>query len=353
MNDEERAVSVIIPARDEELNIEGVVRSLAGQRGVREIIVADDQSRDRTAEILDRLAHEFPFLVRLPLEALPAGWRGKTHAAAEGAKRAVAPWLLFADADTRYKPCSVTSLLRLAESSGANMLSVSPAQHVETWYEKSVIPLMFSDLAHLFPFDAVNDPNSPVAAANGQCILVRRSVYDEIGGFEAVRSDILEDVELAKRVKRSGARLLFLPGSEWVETRMYRSFGAMWQGWTKNLFLLYGRKRGKIALAAARHFALDSLPVILIIIFIVLIAAGHLHAWIAIAWIVCAVVVLVRQRSLLREFETLGFRTSLRLYGPLGGLLLALMMINSLRAYRRGGSIEWKGRIYSTNGEKS
>lgn len=348
---EDSPVSVIIPARDEEHNIEGVVRSVAAQSGVRQVIVVDDESSDQTPEILERLSREFARLEWLRAGSLPAGWRGKTHASAVGASRATASWLLFADADTRHKPGSVTALLALADSRGAAMLSVSPGQRMETWWERLVIPLVFSELARLYRFDDVNNPASRAAAANGQCILIRRSAYDAVGGFEGVRGAILEDVELAKRVKQSGETLIFLPGGEWVETRMYRSFGAMWEGWTKNLFLLYDRNSVRIAAAAARLLALSSLPETLWIVFAALFFAGDHRAGILIAWAASTIVLFAGQGVRRRELAKLGFSPRLSLYAPAGAPLVVVMMLNSLWAYRRRGSIQWKGRTYSAKGE--
>src|SRR5512143_1345701 len=239
-------VSVIIPARNEEANIARAVRSAACQPGVREIIVVDDASTDRTGEILEGLKREIATLRVLRVDALPEGWTGKSHAAATGARASAADWLLFADADTEPKPGSLAALLEKAEAEHADLLSISPGQVTETWWEKSVIPLVYVYLAKLYRFEDVSNPDSPAAAANGQYLLIRREAYERIGGHEAVRREILEDVELARRVKSSGGRLLFLPGAEWAETRMYHTFGAMWQGWTKNLYLLYGRNPARI-----------------------------------------------------------------------------------------------------------
>lgn len=348
---EDSPVSVIIPARDEEHNIEGVVRSLAEQSGVRQVIVVDDESSDRTPEILERLAREFARLEWLRVGSLPAGWRGKTHACAVGASRATASWLLFADADTRHKAGSVAALLALAESRGAAMLSLSPGQRMETWWEPLVIPLVFSELARLYRFEDVNNPASPAAAANGQCILIRRSAYNAVGGFEAVRGEILEDVALAKRVKASGAKLVFLPGGEWVETRMYSTFGAMWQGWTKNLFLLYDRKPLRMAAAAARLLALDSLPVGSFIVLAVLCLTGKHLFEITIALVASTIADILTRRARRREFARLGFSPRLSVYAPAGAPLVVLMTLNSLWAYRRGGSIQWRGRTYPAKGD--
>src|SRR5579862_3135350 len=121
-------VSVIIPARNEEANIERVVKSVANQKDVREILVVDDQSEDRTARVLDELKVEIPLLQVLRIESLPPGWLGKTHAVAQGARAATGDWLLFTDADTRHLDGSLGELLRRAEEEHVDLLSLSPGQ---------------------------------------------------------------------------------------------------------------------------------------------------------------------------------------------------------------------------------
>src|SRR5208283_4722105 len=121
-------VSAIIPARNEEINIARVVKSLANQQGIREILVVDDQSFDRTREILAALTVEIPLLRTLRVESLPPGWLGKTHAAATGARAAKGDWLLFTDADTEHLPGSLAELVERAEDEHVDLLSVSPGQ---------------------------------------------------------------------------------------------------------------------------------------------------------------------------------------------------------------------------------
>ena len=254
-------VTVIIPARNEAANIAQVVRSLAHQQGIREILVVDDESGDRTGEILAALEVEIPLLRTLRVESLPEGWLGKTHAAAQGARAATGDWLLFTDADTEHFPGSLAELVQRAEVERADLLSLSPGQETLTWWEKSVIPLVYVKLASLFRFEEVSDPSSAAAAANGQYLLVRREIYERCGGHEAVKSETLDDVELARRIKASGGKLLFLPGARWVRTRMYHSFGEMWQGWAKNLYLLYGGNVSKMLAAVASLWLLDVFPV--------------------------------------------------------------------------------------------
>jgi glycosyltransferase involved in cell wall biosynthesis len=237
MNPDE-CVSAIIPARNEERSIAQAVISVAEQPEVREIVVVNDQSSDGTGEILRRLAAEHPKLRVVEAGPLPAGWAGKNHAAWLGAQKAAGDWLLFTDADAVHLPGSTARALAEGKSSGADLVSYSPGQEMHTWWERALIPFIFCRLSQLYSYAAINDPDSPAAAANGQYLLIRRNVYERIGGHEAVREEVLEDVALARLAKSAGFRLHFGPGDQICRVRMYSSFRAMWEGWSKNLLPL-------------------------------------------------------------------------------------------------------------------
>lgn len=348
----EGRVSVIIPARNEEAGIASAVRSVAAQQGVREILVVDDQSQDRTGEILQGLKVELPSLRSIRIEALPEGWVGKPHALAAGARLAEGEWLLFTDADTEHLPGSLAALLGRAESAKADLLSVSPAQKTVAWWEKSVIPLVYTRLARLYRFEEVSDPQSPAAAANGQYLLIRREVYERIGGHEAVRDKILEDVELARRVKGAGGRLVFLPGAEWVETRMYRSFVEMWRGWTKNLYLLYERRLDRVLMAVAELWFLGLAPALVFLALCLVFALGQGSGSSVLAAVGFFLLAVIRQWGYARELGRLGFDPRLASYQVPGAALLGLLLLNSARVHRWSRRIEWKGRGYATEGKR-
>ncbi len=339
-------VSAIIPARNEESNVGRSVRSIAAQPEILELIVVDDQSEDRTPEILSELSQEFPALQTIRVDRLPPGWLGKPHALVTGARVASGHWLLFTDADTEHRPGSLGKLIARAESCDADLLSVSPGQETSRWWEKAVIPLIFAQLSELYPFADVNNPQSPAAAANGQYILIRRATYESIGGYAAAPDAILEDVALADRVKAARGRLVFLPGGEWVRTRMYSTFGAMWQGWTKNLFLLFGRDTGKIRKMILEQMLSHWLPGVLAPLLLTFAFWGRQRGKTAVAGIACVIAFSTQQRRYRQQLRKAGFAPSLAKYIFAGAPLASALLLSSVWAHRHRGSISWKGRTY-------
>lgn len=229
-------VSIIVPARNEEACLGACLESLAAQTGTAtEIIVVDDSSTDRTRAI----AESFPSVNVISAPLPPPGFSGKCNACQAGADCASGDWLLFTDADTVHLPGSLARALAEAREQHADLLSFSPKQEVHGVIERALMTVIFAELASTFRPQEVSDPKSPVAAANGQYLLVRREAYEAVGGHAAVAQTLLEDVALAANVKRSGRRLRFRYGGDMVRTRMYRTLPALWEGWTKNLTLLF------------------------------------------------------------------------------------------------------------------
>ena len=258
-------LSVIIPARNEEDCLGECARSLVGQEedGWRlgeewEIIVVNDASTDRTREI----AAGFAGVTVMDAPKLERGWTGKANACWAGAQTARGKWLLFTDADTIHEPGKLRLAIIEAERHEAGMLSYSPRQIVRGLAQRAVMPLIFSDLAVTYSPAKVNDPANRVAAANGQFLLVRRDVYDKIGGHAAVKGSVLEDVELASLVKRRKLGLRFRNAPEAVAARMYRSFGALVEGWTKNLALLFGNAPMLAAIRLLQLVVLIGVPLL-------------------------------------------------------------------------------------------
>jgi cellulose synthase/poly-beta-1,6-N-acetylglucosamine synthase-like glycosyltransferase len=340
-------VSVIVPARNEADCLADCLRSLVGQPGASyEVIVVDDHSTDGTRAIAESfraptLSQEMrgdgASQVRvITADALPPGWSGKCNAASSGAKVAKGKWLLFTDADTKHSADSIVQGLEEAQEHSADMLSYSPKQEVASFAERALMPVIFAELAAQYPPKAVSDPKSEVAAANGQYMLIKRGVYDAVGGHAAVARTILEDVELAKLVKRAGYKLHFRM-SDAVSTRMYRSFPQMLEGWTKNLALLFPHAPSLAMLRTAEF---------------VLIAGGALGAltaglerkpWMAAA---AAAVAVGTWSFFLWHIRRAHFDWVSNALAVFGLPLFAVLLLNSDISHKRG-SVRWKGREYA------
>jgi chlorobactene glucosyltransferase len=332
-------ISAIIPARNEEASIGRAVESVASQPEIGEVIVVNDQSIDRTGAILSELEARVPKLKVLVTNDLPASWVGKNYAVSIGAAAANGDWLLFTDADTCHLPGSSRRALADAADHAAALVSYSPEQEMHTFWERALIPVIYSRLSQRYSFERVNDPESPDAAANGQFLLICRKVYRTIGGHEGVANHILEDVALARRVKRAGYKIFFAPGQGVVQTRMYRSFGAMWEGWTKNLYPLMGGTPGSVLAEIAPLAVLA----ILAVLSVYLLASHAPSAW-ALSAVALTVVCAARLSYGVVSDGSL-YTVSFIPYRLLGLCLYGVALIVSSWKTTRG-SVVWKGREY-------
>jgi chlorobactene glucosyltransferase len=236
-------VSIIVPARNEERNIRRCVTSLLEQDyPYFEVIVVDDGSTDGTGAILDEIACFHPrgdCLWVLRLRELPQGWAGKPHALHAGVQESHGDWLLFTDADTWHAPSALRTSVTRATGEGIDLLTLGSSQELPGFWDRVMMPLAYLGISMQYPSRLVNDPNSPVAIANGQYILIRRAVYDALGGYARpdLRSTVLDDRDLARAVKESGFRLRFVDGRDLVRVHMYHGLADTWRGWRKNAFL--------------------------------------------------------------------------------------------------------------------
>jgi glycosyltransferase involved in cell wall biosynthesis len=328
-------ITAIVPARDEAAVIAACVEALAKQSEITEIVVVNDQSSDTTAAIVRDLAIRISKLRLLEAQEPPPGWVGKNNALTLGARSATSDWLLFTDADVELEECATARALQIAQENHAALVSFSPQQITEKWYEKALIPFVYCRLARRFSYAAVNDPNSSAAAANGQFLLIRRDVYEAVGGHARFASDVLEDVALAAAVKAAGHRLWFGPAKGIVRARMYRTFGAMWEGWTKNLYRLMGGTPWKAFREGESAFPWIPLVVILLgIKFPVAMFAGVL-------------LLALRQMNYGSELVRNQYPFAFIIYYIPAVFLYAGVLAASHRSYARG-KVQWKGREYST-----
>ena len=328
------SVTVIVPARNEEAVIAACIASLANQPEIAEILVVNDQSTDGTARVVSGLMEKIPNLRLLESGGLPDGWVGKNHALWVGVQQAKCTWLLFTDADAEHERDSVSRALQIVKERAAALVSFSPEQITEAWYEKALIPFIYLRLAKRFSYENVNDPNSDAAAANGQFLMLRRDVYDTIGGHAGVAGEVLEDVALAMRVKAAGHRISFGSGKGIVRVRMYRSFQAMWQGWKKNLYRLMGGTPWTVFREMESN--LPWIPLLVIVL-------GLKFPFL---FFVGVLLLIARQTSYGLDLARNQFPFSFIFYYVPAVALYVGVLWASYRSHVNG-RIEWKGREYS------
>jgi glycosyltransferase involved in cell wall biosynthesis len=341
-------LSVIIPARNEERNLPVCLESLLVQDSSLfplgtdwELIVVDDHSADRTRVVAQQAATKYRGVRVLEAPSLSdtqGAFTGKTNACWFGAQHARGKWLLFTDADTMHEPNDLRHALHEAEKYKADLLSYSPRQIVSGLAQRALMPLIFSELASVYPPAEVNDPNRRAAAANGQFLLVERGAYFAIGGHRAVGGSVLEDVDLAWNMKRAKRVIRFRYAPDALSTRMYRGFGDMVEGWTKNLALLFPH--------ALRLVAWRTLDILLMLLPLLIWLLPYLVLWQR------AAIVLLWLRTVLRFYTRVarshfGFvNCALSVFGlP----LFILLLVRSWMQHHMFHRVAWKGRQYHTD----
>jgi len=340
-------LTVIIPARNEEDCLGACLQSLVTQSEDVfklgqdwDLVMVDDHSTDRTAEI----ARTFSGVTVLPAGKLEKGWTGKANALWTAARKARGRWLLFTDADTIHEPGDLRRAIHEATRHKAGMLSYSPRQVVSGLWQRAMMPLVFCELALAYPPAKVSDPNQRIAAANGQFLLIEREAYRRIGGHPAVAGSVLEDVELAVLAKRRKIGLRFRYADDALATRMYRSTLSMFDGWTKNLALLFNN-----ALALSMWRALDIVLLLGLPVLVIELWNAHFTArpieWLGAGW----VLLLLWIRTLVRFYarvakSNFGFVDCA--LSPLGLPPFVFLLYRSWFQHRVLKQVSWKGRTY-------
>jgi glycosyltransferase involved in cell wall biosynthesis len=341
-------LTVVVPARNEEDCLGACLESLVSQSEEIfelgrdwELVVVDDHSSDRTREI----ARGFAGVTVIEAGKLERGWTGKANAVWTAARKARGRWLLFTDADTIHEPGDLRRAMHEAERHKAGMLSYSPRQVVQGLMQRALMPLVFSELALAYPPAKVSDPAQRIAAANGQFLLVEREAYRRLGGHASVADKVLEDVELAFLAKRRRVGLRFRYAEDAVSTRMYRSVGAMIEGWSKNLALLFNNALMLAVWRALDFLLLFGLPVLAFELWNARLAARSLE-WLGAGWILALLWVRTLVRFYVRVSKS-NFPFADCALAPLGLPLFVALLYRSWFQHRILKRVSWKGRSYA------
>ena len=343
-------ISVCIPARNEERNIRACIEAaLAQDYPNLELIVLDDRSTDATPSILADIASQDPRLRPISGTDLPEGWAGKPHALHQASAVARGEWLCFVDADTFVMRQALSACYVKAIETNADMFTIMTSQIMGTFWEKVVMPLVMTALSVGFSPRKVNDPKRKDAIANGQFIMLKRSVYDAIGGHESVKNQIVEDKAIAEQVKWKGYRLVVANGYAVARTRMYTSLPEIWEGWTKNIYLGLRDQPSLLVLGVFGTFVL-------------LIAALFLPVWplLGLLWYLKGggwMAATVITKSLILWAFLIYVRANVAkamdippwyaFTTPLGAAVFAAMMLTSTWKVLSGKGVTWKGRMYT------
>ena len=346
-------VSLLIPARNEAAVIEKCVLSGINQTYSKlEILVLDDESEDNTPKILKKIqAVNKSVRVITGSGPLP-GWLGKPRACMQLSEAASGDLLLFIDADTWLEPNAITEIVESFLHENLDAITVWPQQHVITFWEKTVLPLVYFALITLLPVEYVKrDPRwlphffrpifrTSFAAACGQCIGFSRKAYDGIGGHSSVKNEIVEDVELAKMLKIHGYRIAMYHGIGQVHCRMYNDHQSMYQGFRKNFFAGFGYSYVFFLLAAMLHIVVFILPYLLL--------AYSLMVGVSIITICAAssIMLIHLQRWILDRKNK--WDSLFGLLHPLGVLWFQWLGITVLADRIGRRHVEWKGRSISS-----
>jgi chlorobactene glucosyltransferase len=330
-------VSLIVPARDEERTIERAVRAFLAQTYQQlEVIVVNDRSTDATGAILAGI--DDPRLVVITGEEPSPGWLGKPWALAQGSRHARGELLLFVDADVVYAPEAVEAAVAQLEESGVAMLSLFPRFEMHGFWEHVAMPNL-SFFAFVFlPLWLGNRTRLPIlGAGGGPGNLVRREVYDQVGGHEALRDAVIDDVALARLVRRGGHRSTFVRGDDFVSVRMYHGLREVIEGFTKNAFSAFNRSY--------------------LLAFVLALGTGLFHLF-PYVWMLTgdlASIATVALISLIRLvlYVALGYRIDNALFGhPLMMLVWGWITLRSVWYTGIRRQVRWRGRTYDAKATK-
>lgn len=348
----QRKVSVLIPARNEERDLPATLEALRPSLPfAHELIVFSDASTDRTDAIVEEFAAEFPNVRLVKGQGLPDGWVGKPHACHQLSQHASGDVLLFVDADVQLHPGALPAIVGLMHEHRASCLSAVPRQVTGTWFEAMVLPLLHLTYLSWFPLILTRrSADARFLAANGQVLAVERAAYDAIGGFEAVRREVVDDMAFCRLMKESGRGVLFADGDRIASCRMYRGAREVWQGFSKNLYEGIGGNVFALSFVLALYTTGFILPWLAIVPAGLTLSGGSswMNATSALLFVSAFGANLLQRATMAIRYRQRALSIALH---PLAVATLLAIAVNSF-IWSARGTITWAGRHYVKRQER-
>ncbi len=340
-------ITVVIPMRNEENNVVACIESVMSQSYPLhqiQIIAVNDNSEDNTVPLIRELQKKYANLELVNAPKLPDGWVGKNFACFSGIKQASADWFVFMDADTMMLPELLVSVVNYSMQNKMDMLSLIPFQQMQSQGEKILLPGIFFAISLSMDFSKIANVDSPDSIANGQFIMFNAKSYAEMGGHEAIKNIVMEDMEFARRFKHAGKKTGILFADKFLHTRMYDSVFTVWKGFAKNMFEIMDAKTipsliYQTGTSLLQTFGATMFPVIAWILY----QDGSIDSGIFfLALFSPLLLVSVWIASIVSYYKINVFYF---IFFPLGILIHAILIpvsyYNKLKHHR-----EWKGRFY-------
>jgi glycosyltransferase involved in cell wall biosynthesis len=343
-------VSAIIPAKDEEANIEACVRSVARlDYPDLEILIVNDRSTDRTEAIARGLAAGDARIRVVTIDELPAGWTGKTHALDRGALLARGRFFLFVDADTTHAPESLSIMMEFGRSHHAALVTLLPELRCETFWEQVVQPVAAITLMQSFPLHSVHDPRSRLAFANGQYILIERSAYAAAGGHRSVRDRFVEDIALAQRVKSLGLLIRVGLVEGIVSCRMYSSLRQLMRGWSRILYAASEQSTWRLVAKLLDPIVFCQSGHVALLVSVILVLSGRGGAF-AVDLLALSTIHHIVMFCVFRRIYRLSVPQSRFVaWFPLANLIIDAILLRTIGMCMTG-RVSWRGTDYRTTG---
>jgi chlorobactene glucosyltransferase len=335
-------VSVLVPARNEELNIRNVLTSLLEQDYPDyEVMVLNDSSEDKTGDIISEIQNKYPQLNVINGKQLEPGWTGKCFACKQLYEASKGEYIIFTDADTIHKKNSIISSVSIAQNTNADMLTLFPEMTLKSFAEKLMMPMLFFTIMLLLPLYFVNKKGFyKFSVGIGPFMMFRRSAYEAIGTHDSVKSAIVEDVWLARKIKEHGLKLVAADGFNILSVRMYRSAKDIWNGFSKNIFAGFQFSSLSLFSVIGMYLLLFFVPFILFGYQLSLqFASGNILILTGLQ-----VFILYITRFLISARFRFGFMSSI--LHPLGALSVPVIAFNSWIWIKFRSGAKWKGRVY-------